>query len=514
MQEWNDSMNNRTQVTIKNSAIILAINIVNILVNFISRKIFLEYIGLEFLGISGVFANVLTLLSLSDLGINTAITYQLFKPVSENNVPKIKQLVRLFDRYYRNIAFGIIGIGLIFSLIVPLLIKDSGSSLAILRMFFILQLATSVSSYLFASRKTLLFAHHKQYMVVINDAIMNFVFTILRIVIMLVYQDYTLFLVIGLLQIIVSNTIIALYSRRYFSYLKDKSIVATEDKVEVLQDMKQMSIGSIAGFIYSSTDNLIISAFLGVQNVGLLMNYKLIPAILIDITGNVFKPVQAAIGNLVNEKDSTLVQLDTYHIYTFIRFVIANYFFIAIVLLTNPFIGIWFGEQYVLSNVTTLLIALDMYLYLMQGPANEFIISKGLFKHEKLILIIGALTNLTLSLILVRYLGLNGVLYGTVISQLFYFIGRHRLVFNRVFNQSFLPYFKKALLYFGVTFGECIALFWLVNQTLQIQNLFILVLSGFGLTILINTIVFLLFYQQHELQYLIKVGLNIIRQKK
>ena len=514
MQEWNNSMNNRTQVTIKNSVIILVINIVNILVNFISRKIFLDYIGLEFLGISGVFANVLTLLSLSDLGINTAITFQLFKPVSENNVPKIKQLVRIFDRYYRNIAFGIIGIGLIFSLIVPLLIKDSGSSLNALRLFFILQLATSVSSYLFASRKTLLFAHHKQYLVVINDAIMNFVFTLLRIVIMLVYQDYTLFLIIGLLQIVVSNTIIALYSRRYFSYLEDKSIVATDDKVEILHDMKQMSVGSIASFIYSSTDNLIISSVLGVQNVGLLMNYKLIPAILIDITSNVFKPVQAAIGNLVNEKDSDSIQLDTYHIYTFIRFVIANYFFIAIVLLTNPFIDIWFGEKYVLSNVTTLLIALDMYLYLMQGPANEFIISKGLFRYEKLILIIGALTNLSLSLILVHYLGLNGVLYGTVISQLFYFTGRHRLVFNRVFHQSFLPYFKKSLLYFSVTLIECFTLYWLFNRLFYVQNLLMLVLSGLGLTLIINAIIFLLFYRQHELKYLLKVGLNIVHLKK
>ena len=495
----------RAKKVIKNTIIIFGFYIVNILVNFLARKLFLDNIGLEYLGVMGVFTNIITLLSLSDLGVISAITYQLYKPVHDNDLSKIKYLIHKFDIYYRRIAIIILVIGVLFMIPMPYLLKDATINIFKLRIFFGLQLLTTLSGYLFASRKTLLFVYEQHYITVFFETLSNFIFSIVRIFVILYTRDYLLYLTVNILQIVASSIFIYFYSKRSFKFLNDNSIIIKEYSIPLFKDMKHMTISSMAGFIYSSTDNLIISAMIGINPVGLLSNYKLIPQILFDVIINVLKPVQASIGALVHGDDAESVQLDTFKIYTFMRFLIANYICISILLFTDDFISLWFGTQYRLSQITTWLIVIDLFISIVQGPIVNFVMAKGYFRHDRNIMIVGAIINLTISLLLVKPLGINGVLFGTIIAQLYHWFARILMVNQELFK-DLKSHIKTSIKYLILTISLSSMILYIKQQCIPITSIYHLIAWAMFFTFIINSITLMVLSKTNEF----KQSLNIL----
>ena len=494
----------RAKKVIKNTIIIFGFYIVNILINFLARKLFLENIGLEYLGVMGVFTNIITLLSLSDLGVISAITYQLYKPVRDQDLAKIKYLIRKFDTYYKRIALVIMIIGVIFMIPMPYFLKDVTISVTKLRMFFGLQLLTTLSGYLFASRKTLLFVYEQHYITVFFETLSNFIFSIVRIFVILFTQDYLLYLLVNILQIVSSSIFIYYYSKRSFKFLDDETIEVKEYSIPLFKDMKHMTISSMAGFIYSSTDNLIISAMIGINPVGLLSNYKLIPQILFDVIINVLKPVQASIGSLVHGEDAEAIQLDTFKIYTFIRFLIANYICISILLFTDDFIGLWFGTQYRLSQLTTWLIVIDLFISIMQGPIVNFVMAKGYFRQDRNIMIVGAILNLTISLVLVKPLGINGVLIGTIVAQFYHWTSRIVMINRNLFN-DFKSHIRSSFQYLILATVLSIVIVLFKELWIPIPSIYHLIAWAVIFTLVINVMTLALLSNKKEFKQSIAI---------
>lgn len=493
----------KTKLLLKNSVLIFIFYIFNILINFISRKFFLENIGVEYLGVIGVYSNILTLLSISDLGVVSAITYQLYKPVQENDLPRIRYLISKFDKYYKRIAIVIFIIGVLFTIPLPLFIKDSSITITNLRLFFILQLFSTITSYLFASRKTLLFVYEKHYITVFFETISNIIFSVIRIVVILYTKNYLLFLLINILQIASSSIFVYFYSKHSFPFLSEKANDSYDFSISLFKDMKIMTISSIASFIYTSTDNLIISSIIGISSVGLLSNYKLIPQVLFDVIANVLKPVQARIGSLVHGNDTESNQLNTFKIDTFLRFIIANYVCISILLFTNDFILIWFGSEYILSDLTTILIVIDLFISIIQAPIVSFSMAKGYFKQERNILVLGAIINLSLSLILVKFLGINGVLIGTVLAQLFHWTSRIFMINSNLFH-NLKEHLISSIDYILINLILSFVIFKLKDIFISIHSIYYLIFNGVIFTLFINILTVLITCRKNEFVQIIK----------
>ncbi len=467
----------RLESTLKSTLIILLINILNIIVNFLTRKLFIDNIGIVFLGISSVFTNILTLLSLSELGIHSAITFQLYRPIKENKLGQVKYLVKLFDAFYKKVAVAVLALGLVILLILPVIIHDAELFTSIIRFYFLIQLSTTLASYLFASRRTLLFVYQKQYLAAVYDAIINIIFTILRIISIVIYKNFTMYLVVNGLQILSSNLFIYYKTRKHFPFLHDNSVRLEPFSVNIRKNLINTSLSSVANFIYSSTDNIVISIFIGIKSVGFLSNYKLIPYIIIEILTNIFKPVQASIGDLVHEHDSKATQIETFEMYSYIRFLFAHFVSIMCLVLMDPFIELWFGKQYLMSPIIVVLIVVDLYLFIYQGSLNDFIQTYGLFKDDRKLMIRGAIINLVTSLLLVRLVGIEGVLIGTIITQVYYWIARTSLVHSKAFSITKRKYLLRSVVFFAISIISSILLYSLISRFYQTGFLFFLFAS-------------------------------------
>ena len=244
---------------------------------------------------------------------------------------------------------------------------------------------------------------------------------------------------------------------------------------------------------------------IGINPVGLLSNYKLIPQILFDVVVNVLKPVQASIGALVHGDDAESVQLDTFKIYTFIRFLIANYICISILLFTDDFIGLWFGTQYKLSQVTTWLIVIDLFISIVQGPIVNFVMAKGYFRQDRNIMIVGAIINLTISLLLVKPLGINGVLIGTIIAQLYHWFFRI-LMINQELFKDFKAHIKTSIQYLFLTITLSSVVFYIKQHYIPITSIYHLVAWAVLFTFIINIITLVVLSKKNEF----KQSLNIL----
>lgn len=173
--------NGRTQKAITNIFYNIMNQIIMLFLSFISRSIFIWGFGIEYLGINGLFADILNLLSLADLGFNTAMAYSFYKPLAEKDYEKIAGLVGFYKKVYYLIALGITIIGLALIPFLPVLINVE-YEVQYLTIYYLLSLSTVVASYLCIYKTTILSADQKGYLVTKVSIYTNFVKTILQII--------------------------------------------------------------------------------------------------------------------------------------------------------------------------------------------------------------------------------------------------------------------------------------------------------------------------------------------
>lgn len=264
-------MKNDSRITnsIRNSSIALLAQVVILLAQFSIQTVFVKMLGSEYLGANGLFSNVLSFLSFAELGIGAAITYSLYKPISENNEKDISAIMALFGKAYRTIGLAIMLIGLVFSFIVPALV-DKNSSIPNIQLMFILYLGNSVISYFFTYKRTLIIANQQSYIDTLNRVIFTSIQTVLQVCFLVVTKQYVAFLLIQIIFTFASNLSISIKANKLFPYLKDKPAGIVNKKVK--DSIKKNIAGAVASklgtIVAYSTDNILISKFLGLAAVG------------------------------------------------------------------------------------------------------------------------------------------------------------------------------------------------------------------------------------------------------
>ena len=298
---------NRSKTVFLNTIIALGGYILQILMNFAVRKIFIMTLGVAYLGYNSVFSNILQLLNLADLGIGVAITSFLYKPLAEKDNKRISALMGLYKRIYEILGVIVFLIGIIVSVFLEYLIPDSTVSVWYLRFLFYLNLIATVSTYFLAYKRTLIIADQKSYLANITDTIVFFVLTATQIVCLLVKPDYIVFLVLALAKNVISNIVLSIKCDKIYGKIDRNAYpeLAKEYKPQVMQYVKDVFVSRVGAVVYYGTDNVIISVLKGSLLTGFLSNYTMITGYLTFVVNQMLNSLQATFGNYISSGTSS-----------------------------------------------------------------------------------------------------------------------------------------------------------------------------------------------------------------
>lgn len=462
----------RQKLAIKSSAIGLCARLLAMVLSVISARLFVQYLGIEIKGVSGLIANILSLLQLAEMGIGTAIIYALYQPIVDDNKEEIKSLMAFYKKAYHYIGLMIFVIGCVASFFLKFFIEETSYSWNYVYLIFYIQLLVSVSTYLFgAYRRNLLYASQRQYITTIIDAAMNTLFTIIRMVVIVCLQSYIVYLILQVVQTLLSNLIASIATERSFPYLREKNVQPYNKMPELIGNVKNVIVGKIGGVVYNSTDNLLISKFVGIIEVGYMTNYYTVRTMIKTIVNSITEPVRPMIGNYIREYKDVEKSYNLFMSYTFIRYFIANNIIVGLIVMFNPFIDIWMGKGYTLSMWIPILISIDMFIDIVHGPTWEFNSALGLFRNSRNMSCGGAIINLSTSLILVFLMGTPGVLLGTVIAQCYYWTARTYIVFTKYFKQGVWIYIRRVIAYIFVTIADTFIMLFLRYRFMPETNI-------------------------------------------
>lgn len=507
----------RTKKAIINSLTNILMYFVILLPTFITRKVFLQTLGPELLGLNSLYANIVSLLSIMELGIGTAIIYSLYKPFANKDKSKVKAYLNFYGKFYRNIGILILVLGIGITPFLEIIIKEQ-VNLSYAKFYFILFLSNTVSSYLFSYKISILYVAQENYIVSWWTGISKLVINILQIALLIIYPNFTLYILIQVLIDLIYYIIINYKINKKYPWIKNNTeVLKNKEKKNLFQNLYALLFHKIGSFIVLGTDNIIISIFINLDAVTQYNSYNMVVSAVNNIINRGFQGITASIGNLI-AKDTTNKVYRTYKRLFFVNFWIISFMCISLFNTLDQFIGLWLGKSQILDNLTVTIILINFYFLGMRFCIDRFKEAGGVYKQDRYAPIAEAIINLVSSIFLVKFVGLAGVFLGTLISNLLVvFWIKPLVVYKNVFKVSVLEYFKD---YFKYLFIAFIPLIFTRILTINIRGELLIskfIINCFINIFIINTFYILIFYKNKEFIYfkqLIHSFLNNIKNNR
>lgn len=439
----------RTYNSIKNIVFSLGNQIAIMFLNFFSRAIFIQVLGAEYLGINGLFSDILMMLSLADLGLGSAMIYSFYKPLKENDNIKIVALVNFYRKIYRIIALAvaIIGISLI-----PFLndLVNIENPIENLKLYYILFLINSVVSYLFVYKSSVINADQKGYILSTYSTVINIIRIILQTIFLFVTKNYIIYLIIQIFSTFINNLFISYKADKIYPFLKGDNKLSSEEEKNIFLNIKAVFLYKISGVLINGTDNILISTIVGTVFVGYYSNYNMIISTISRFITTIFSSLNASIGNLMLEEDFEK-KYEVFKLLQMFSFIIGIICTICLYILINDFIILWIGENYILDNFTLIAILANFYLSCVLPPIWSYREATGLFIKTKYVMLMTALINIILSVLLGLKFGIGGIILASALAKLStYFWYEPILLFKTYFNESVKEYFRLHLINFTI----------------------------------------------------------------
>lgn len=501
----------RTDKVAKNSLTNVIGQGLQILLQFVSRTVFIYVLGKEYLGISSLFTNILTVLSVTELGLGSAIAFSLYKPLADSDEKKIRALMQLYKKAYNIIGFVVLLLGIALIPVLPYLMKDT-TDLVNIRLYYILYLMQSVSSYwFFAYKATLLNADQKQYIYNIINYITLIIGSVARIVILLVFKSFLIYTICGILTNIFGNYAVSKRVDKLYPYLDGPSEqLDKDDKTTLYKNVFSTSLYKVNSVIVSSVDNIVISSFISVVAVGFYGNYNLIVSSVESVLRLLISSIQASVGNMYQTESAEKTE-KVFRAVCFICFWIYGWCAICLGVLLNPFIELWVGEEYLFGSTTVMVIVIDFLTKGFQRPSIIYKDACGLFWQGKFRPLITACINLFLSVLLAPKYGIAGIVLATIVSRfltIWWF--EPMLVYKHAFKKSVVGYFYRYFVGLGVT----IIIYLITDRLCSIFTG--LGIVGFSIELVIcsiipNMLAFAIFRKTEEFAFVKEKALCLVR---
>ncbi|MGE7878868.1 lipopolysaccharide biosynthesis protein [Peribacillus muralis] len=502
----------RIQNSIKNIFFGLTGQFISIFMGFAVRTALIYTLGIEYTGIDGLFTSILIMLSLANLGFDTAIIYSLYKPLASNDIQKIKAFMNLYQKAYRIIGLIVFLLGMILYPFIPNLIHDE-QAVNHLNVIYLLFLVNSVSSYYFVYKQAIIIADQKSYIISKIHNHFIIISNIIQILILLITKNYILLLSFQVFIRIIENVYIVRKVHTLYPFIKEKNDVQLnrKEKKVFYKNLYALFLYKVSGVVINGTDNIIIAKYVGIVQVGIYSNYLLIISTLSTFISHIFYSLNSSVGNLVVTEEIEKKYF-LFRVIHFANFWIYGLCTVLIWNLINPFIIIWLGEEYIFNKLILFSILLNFLTTGMQNASTTYRETTGLFNKGKYRPIIAALINIIVSVILVQFIGISGVFIGTVISRLCtYFWYDPLIIYKYIFKRSVRGYFMKYVTYLMLIFIS-------ISMTEAIysgSHSSINIVFGTIISLFIpNLLFYIVFRKSEEFIYILKIAISLLKKRK
>ena len=496
--------NSRFKNSLRNSSIAFIGQIVTIVLGFVLRWFFIHTLGQDYLGVNSVMESMLSLLSMTELGIGTSVAFALYKPIDDGDEQRIGQLMAFYRKTYH-------ALGVLTAVVGPMLIPfmrfftREATDISGLNAIYLLFLLNTVLSYFFAYKRTLLSAYQNNYINSLSEDVFAIIKYILQGVAIICFKSYIGYLVINIVCTLLSNVVISVVCDKMYPFVKQyrKEHLVPEDKATLKKSIVSLMYQKIGAKLVTGTDNLMIS-YAKLTLMGIYSNYAMVVSIVSRIVYSVLCSITGSIGNLMVQKDNSR-KYNVYEEFVFATF--AFYFFISIGFSAclERFIALWAGEDWLLPHMVTFLVILNFFLTGMRQPNIVIIEAAGLFNNLRLKAIGEVVVNLVVSYIflVVCNMGIYGVLFGTTVSMVSVCIWWETLAVHKyALYTSSKRYFVSYIKYLVIAAAGCFLAFF-ASEYIPVDGILGLALSGVAASAIYALIILIFFGRSSMFQSLL-----------
>lgn len=494
----------RVKYATRNIAFGYLSNAITLLLGFVLRTVFITKLDETLLGVNGLYTGVLSLLSLAELGIGTALNFSLYEPVAKKDYEKIKSYMQLYKKAYRTIAMVVAIIGLLLTPFLKYIIKNPGNNtLKDLTLYYLIFLFNTVSTYFVSYKYSLVNAEQKNYIQTNIITITKAVTVSLQIIGLLVMPNFYLYLIISAMVELIQKIFVSIYLDRRYPYLKDKDIQPlTKDETSlVVEKTKALVFHKVGDVARLQTDSIIISAFIEVALVGIVDNYNMVISSVSNFVNIIFNSVLSSFGNLIATENKEK-QYSLFKVYRFFARWIYGFSATGFFVLLTPLVMLWLGNDWTLPGTVIGCILIDYYFKGDRIVLSNFKTAAGVFEQDKYLALIQGAVNLIISIVLVQKIGLVGIYIGTIVSGMIANITKPIIIYRVCFDKRAISYFVDSLKY-GTVMIITLFISMLVRRSIFTEvTILSFIVMAIALTIIFNTIFILVFRKTEEFKYL------------
>ena len=506
----------RTRYSIINMLFNIGGQFLTMLLSFINRMVFIRCLSAEYLGVNGLFTDVLSILNFAELGIGTAMVFSMYEPAARDDEQKLARLMNLYKWMYRAVAVSVLLFGLVLLPFLPYLIKG-GEGIEHITLIYMIYVLGSASSYLLSYKNSIYQAYQKGYICAGWSMACECIKTVSQITVLLLTRNFILYLAVQQAIQFLPNIMVSRMVDKEFPYLKEcHELPEREERNGILKNIGAMSMHKLSTIIVRNTDSLLMSSFIGLATVGLYSNYRLVINALNNLMGKFAVAFSGSIGNFaVMENSDRLYKI--YKEMDFMFFVMSAYLTGGLMMLFNPFITLLFGGKYCFSMTTVMVIVAEFYITRMRQTNLLFREAMGLFRNDRYKAVAESIINLVASLVLVRQYGVTGIIWGTIISTLCTCAWVEPYIFlkygvqdawQKKLRDYFAEYLKRTLLTAAVSAA---AVLWV--QRFPVGNFGIFILDGLLYTAVFAGVIVLFYRRSVEYTELKRRGLEILKRR-
>ena len=507
----------RIQQAKKNIAFGFVSNFVILFMNFLQRTIFIFVLGQTLTGVNSLFSGILSMLSMAELGIGSALNYSLYKPVANKDYEKIKSYMLFYKKAYWVIAAVITVIGLALTPFLKYLVKNPGdNTIQELTVYYLIFLFNTVSTYFVAYKYSLVNAEQRNYIQTNITTITKIVTVVVQIVVLLVTRNFLIYLLAQAAVELLQKIFVSRYLNRLYPYLCEKKVqrLEKEETAVIVTKTKALMCHKIGDVARLQTDSIIISSFIDVGVNGIVDNYNYVITYVANFVNIIFNSVLSGFGNLV-ATESKEKQYEVFKVYRFFACWLYGFATVGFWYLLTPLIGnLWLNDEWVIGQGIVTLILIDFYFKGGRVVLANFKIAAGVFEKDRYLALIQGGVNLVLSIGLVQVIGLSGIYVGTVVSGLMANVVQPLIVYHDCFERKAISYFIDSLKYLCIIVG--ITLLLLPVKAAILQEVTFLRFLGMAvvITLVYNGVFWLAFGRSGEFRYLFQVVAGKFVKKK
>jgi len=492
----------RTKNSIYNAIFSTLASLVGMVLGFVTQKIFLMCLGLEYSGANGLFTNIMSMLAIVEMGVGSAIVYNLYKPIANDDTEKIKTLMRFYKKCYNIIAATILVFGIILTPFVPIFVGENSIPESMILLYF-LALFDTILSYLISYKRSILIAHQKNYIINIVHMIYLILLNVCEIAILFAFKNYILYLILRIVFRFLENLVITLIANKKYPYIKDKNYVVLdkETRKNLFTNVKGLFYHKIGGFIVGGTSYIVISRILGLKYAGIYNNYFLIFNSVSILLSQIFFSIVASVGNLLVEEKTEKCH-EVYKKLTVFNFWIYALCSVGLFAALQPFVTWWIGSEYLLPMYAIFCFALYFYLQGMRKTINAFKEAAGIFYQDRRIPIVESVVNLVSAIFFVKLIGIAGVFVAGIISSLVLFAYSYpKYVYKPLFNKKWKVFYIEQIKLFFLMLIMLGTTYLLMNLIVLQNPLLQFIVNGIIVLIVVNLLFYIVFRKTEEFKY-------------